>query len=60
MRVIQGMLKRVSHLISKMTKVHIKAELHSMKQSIRRDICELQLQRRQRQRLRHGVCAVCN
>ena len=25
MRVIQGMLKRVSHLISKMTKVHIKA-----------------------------------
>ena len=31
MRVIQGMLKRVSHLIGKTTKVHIKAELHSLK-----------------------------
>ena len=31
MRVIQGMLKRVSHLIGKMTKVHIKAELYWMK-----------------------------
>ena len=31
MRVIQGMLQRVSHLIGKMTNVHIKAELHSLK-----------------------------
>ena len=31
LQVIQGLLKRVSHLIGKMTKVHIKAELHSIK-----------------------------
>ena len=30
-RVIQGLVKRVSLLIGKMTKVHIKAELHSLK-----------------------------
>ena len=53
MRVIQRMPKRVSHLIGEMTRVAIKAELLSMKQSIRRDICELQHQQRQRQRLRH-------
>ena len=29
--VIQGLVKRVSLLIGKMTKVHIKAELHSIK-----------------------------
>ena len=49
MGVTQRLLQRVSHLFGKMTKVHIKAELHSLKQSIRRNICELQHQRRQRQ-----------
>ena len=49
------MLKRVPHLIGEMTRVAIKAELLSIKQSIRRDLCELQNQRRQRQRLRHEL-----
>ena len=38
-----------------MTKVVITAELNSIKNCIRRDICELQLRRRQRQRERHKL-----
>ena len=51
MRVIQGMLKKwslSSHMLN--DKGCNKAELHSLKNSITRDICELQHQRRQRQR----------
>ena len=38
-----------------MTKVVINAELNSIKNCIRRDICELQLRRRQRQRQRYEL-----
>ena len=49
------MLKRVSHLVGEMTRVVMKAELVSIKQSIRWDICKLQHQRRLPQRLRHEL-----
>ena len=52
-RVIQGMLKRWSLSSHRLNdKDCNKAELHSLKNFIRRDICELQHQRRQRQRQR--------
>ena len=49
------MFKRVSDLGGEMTRVVMKAELFSIKQRIRRDICKLQHQRRQPQRLRHEL-----
>ena len=49
------MFKRVSHLICEMTRVLIKAEFFSIKQSIRWDIRKFQHQRRQPQRLHHEL-----
>ena len=51
MRVIQGMFKMWSLSSGRLNdKGCNKAELHSIKNCIRRDIFELQYQRRQRQR----------